>query len=99
MDKGGLNMAEVILPTPQGRAEVYQAFLSGDTTYTVETLPKPITRKDMYLAFLCGVPDVQLPEPISREDIYLKYVADNGGVGGGSGGSIIKVGEYIPPTP
>lgn len=54
------------------------------------SLPKPISRTDMYLSYLNhtkGLTLDDLPKPISRSDMYLYNLCINRGTGGGSGGS------------
>lgn len=51
---------------------------------TTEELPEPISREDALLHnIIDGTPDISDLEPLSREEVYLKYIALNGGSGGG----------------
>lgn len=53
------------------------------------SLPKPISRADMYLSYLNytkGLTLANLPKPISREDIYLYNLCINRGMSGGNTG-------------
>ena len=43
----------------------------------------PITREEMYLAYLAGDTSVVLPEPITRKEQFLYQACLNGGGGGG----------------
>ena len=45
---------------------------------------KPVTRKEMYLSAIAGE-NTTIPDPaITRIEKYLKYIAENGGSGGGT---------------
>lgn len=44
----------------------------------------PITREEMYLAYLAGDTSVVLPEPITRKEQFLYQACLNGGGGGGT---------------
>lgn len=54
----------------------------------------PVTRKEMFLA-KAGGQSVATPEPITREEIFLQRIAENGGSGGGSGGTSINHKRYV----
>ena len=43
----------------------------------------PVTREEMYLAYLAGDTSVVLPEPITRKEQFLYQACLNGGGGGG----------------
>ena len=58
----------------------------------------PITRKEMYLAYLAGDTSISLPEPVTRKEQFLYQACLTGGSGGstggntgGSGGSVVSV--------
>lgn len=87
-------MSKQSLPVAYSREEMYKSFLSGTSTYTLETLPYPITRKEVYLASLCGMENVQPLEPLTREELYLKHLNENN-----IGTNIIKVTNYVPAPP
>lgn len=52
---------------------------------------EPITRKEMYYAYLNGDTSVKIPEPITREEMYLYDLCVNGVAGGGGTPSDIFV--------
>lgn len=56
----------------------------------MNTIDKPIQRKEMYLSYLNGNTDVAIPEPITRIDRYLYNICMNGG-GGAISGNIINI--------
>lgn len=45
----------------------------------------PMSNVERILAYMAGVEGVTLPEPESRVEAWLKYLAENGGGGGGEG--------------
>lgn len=47
---------------------------------------EPITRKEMYYAYMNGDTSVKLPAPVTREEKYLYALCMKGGSGGGTGG-------------